>query len=548
MLRSLHLTDFVLVTEAEIDFSAGFSALTGETGAGKSILIDALGLVLGGRGDAGVIREGASKTSIAAEFDVDANVATFLAEHELDASESVLLRRVIDREGRSKAFINGAAVPVTQLRALGDLLVDIHGQHAHQLLQKPAAQRSLLDGFGKLEAPVAEVAERWKTLREARALLTRAQTEQASLDAERERLAWQLDELDRLAPQAGEWTEVESEHRRLSHAAGLIETASSALNALEESDEPLIGRLDSLHGRLAAQLAHDARLQGAVDALEAAAIQAREAAHALSHYLNSSDLDPQRLEEIEQRLSALHGTARKLRVDPAVLADHWQAARDKMGALDAASNLPALQAAVDAAQKAFDTAARKLSTERAKAARKLAAAATEAMQTLAMQGGRLEIALTPDEAGPTGTDAVEFLVAGHAGATPRALGKVASGGELSRISLAIAVIASTANATPTLIFDEVDAGVGGAVAEVVGRLMRQLGADRQVLAVTHLPQVAARAHQQFKVEKFTVAGSTQSAIRSLGAADRVDEIARMLAGETITATSKKHAKELLAAD
>ncbi|MGL4574281.1 MAG: DNA repair protein RecN [Burkholderiaceae bacterium] len=543
MLQSLQLTDFVLVTEATLDLSTGFTALTGETGAGKSILVDAIALALGGRGDAGVVRQGAAKTQITATFAVPAAARDWLAQHEIDADDALILRRVIDAQGKSKAFINGVPAPVAQLREIGDFLVDIHGQHAHQVLLKPAAQRSLLDDFGGHD--VQAVATPFRALREAQQLLATAQSGAKALQLEREKLAWQLDELDRLAPKDGEWQTVEAEHKRLAHSAALMAAAGEAVTALSERDNALTSELDQLHDSLAAQLAVDPRLKDVVQALNDARIQAHEAAHMLASYVERADLDPQRLAEVESRLSALHATARKLRVPPENLAIIWHDTAQQLKSLDQASDVDALEKRVEQARQAYDAAAAALTKARKDSAKKLGKAVTQAMQTLAMAGGKLDVSVQPGEPSASGSDVVEFLVAAHAGVEPRPLAKTASGGELSRISLAISVIASTASSTPTLIFDEVDSGVGGAVAETVGRLMRELGKRCQVLAVTHLPQVASCAHHQLRVEKTTQSGKTSTAIKPLPDKERAEEIARMLGGQSITDTTRKHAKEML---
>jgi DNA repair protein RecN (Recombination protein N) len=468
----------------------------------------------------------------------------WLAEHEIDADDALILRRVIDTQGKSKAFINGVPVPVAQLREVGDFLVDIHGQHAHQLLLKPTAQRSLLDDFGGHD--VQPVANAHRLLREAQQLLDAAQSGAKALQLERERLAWQLDELDRLAPKAGEWAQIEAEHKRLAHSAALMQAAGEAVTALIERDNALTTELDTLHHNLSAQLAVDPRLKDVVQALDDARIQAKEAAHMLTSYVERADLDPQRLQEVEARLSALHGTARKLRVAPEELARLWEETAARLKSLDQASDVDALAQRVQEAQAAYDAAAAQLTKARKATAKKLTKSVTQAMQSLAMAGGMFEASIQAAEPSSAGSDAVEFLVAAHAGVEPRPLAKVASGGELSRIALAISVIASTASSTPTLIFDEVDSGVGGAVAQTVGKLMRTLGERCQVLAVTHLPQVASCAHQQWRVEKVTERGATSSRITALSDKHRVEEIARMLGGATLTDTTRKHAKELLA--
>ena len=552
MLRTLQLNDFVLIQQAELDFSLGFTVLTGETGAGKSILIDALNLVLGGRADTDCIRPGASKTSIIATFECPANQRAWLQEREIEAEDTLLLRRVIDTQGKSKAFINGTPVPIAQLRELGDMLVDIHGQHAHQQLLKPAAQRLLLDSFGNHElGEITAAFNAWKQANEALAL---ARQGNEKLQLERERLAWQADELERLNPYAGEWEQIEAEHKRLSHSASLTAVTAAAVNALSDPEGQrdsttgsLIAELSALEHKLAAVLIHDDRLKDAVQALQSAVIQATEAADQLSTYLKHLDSEPENLEQLELRLSALHSAARKLRITPEALYSTWQTTKERLAVLDAQTDIESLMAAETKALAHYQQLAKALSVARANTAKKLSAEVTKAMQSLAMQGAQFLVSLQTTAApSVNGNDIVEFKVAANTGTEPKLLSKVASGGELSRISLAIAVIASSANATPTLIFDEVDSGVGGAVAEVVGQLMRRLGNTRQVLAVTHLPQVAAQAHVQFQVEKRSSTQGTLTSIRELSDTERIDELARMLGGKKLTETTRKHANEMLA--
>jgi len=552
MLRTLQLNDFVLIQQAELDFSSGFTVLTGETGAGKSILIDALNLVLGGRADTDCIRPGTSKTSIIATFECPANQRAWLQEREIEAEDTLLLRRVIDTQGKSKAFINGTPVPIAQLRELGDMLVDIHGQHAHQQLLKPAAQRLLLDSFGNHElGEITAAFNAWKQANEALAL---ARQGNEKLQLERERLAWQADELERLNPYAGEWEQIEAEHKRLSHSASLTAVTAAAVNALSDPEGQrdsttgsLIAELSALEHKLAAVLIHDDRLKDAVQALQSAVIQATEAADQLSTYLKHLDSEPENLEQLELRLSALHSAARKLRITPEALYSTWQTTKERLAVLDAQTDIESLMAAETKALAHYQQVAKALSVARANTAKKLSAEVTKAMQSLAMQGAQFLVSLQTTAApSVNGSDIVEFKVAANTGTEPKLLSKVASGGELSRISLAIAVIASSANATPTLIFDEVDSGVGGAVAEVVGQLMRRLGRARQVLAVTHLPQVAAQAHVQFQVEKRSSTQGTLTSIRELSDTERIDELARMLGGKKLTETTRKHANEMLA--
>jgi DNA repair protein RecN (Recombination protein N) len=560
MLRHLSIRDFVIVAALDLEFDNGFTVFSGETGAGKSILIDALALTLGTRADASVVRTGESRADITAEFDVPAHVAQWLDEQalaNLDGGEpTVMMRRVVDSGGRSRAFINGTPATLAQMRELGEMLVDIHGQHAHQLLMRPDAQRELFDTHAGLTTLAAAVTRAWREARDARLAMQTAMSRDRELQLERERLAWQLAELDKLAPQPGEWEEVNAEHTRLSNAANLIDGVQGALAALSESDEAMISQLNSILSKLRDLAEVDAELNDALAALEPAAIQLQEAAYSLSHYAQRLDLDPQHLAQVERRLDALHSTARKFRLQAETLPEEHASRRKQLAALDAAADLDGLRAAATKAQDAYLAEARKLSKARAKAAQALGAAVTQGMQELAMAGGSFEVALVPLGSGSNGEpiggahglEQVEFRVAGHAGVPLRPLAKIASGGELARISLALAVIASAASPTPTLIFDEVDTGIGGGVAEVVGRLLHQLGRARQVLCVTHLPQVAARGDHHFQVSKSGDGnGGTVSAVTSLDKGGRVEEVARMLGGLEITATTRRHAKEMLAA-
>jgi DNA repair protein RecN (Recombination protein N) len=546
MLRHLSLKDFVIVPALELDFEPGFAVLTGETGAGKSILIDALQLALGGRGDAGVVREGAARADIGAEFDCPAHLQGWLNEAGFEPAPELLLRRVIDAQGRSRAWINGSAATATQLRELADHLLDIHGQHAWQGLTRPAAVRELLDGFAGADLkPVVQAHAAWK---QAAELLARAQGAQADAQRERERLSWQIGELDGLAPQEGEWDELNAEHQRLSHGQSLIDAAGGALNQLDEAEVSAQSLAASALDQLERVLDHDPRLLPAVQALRDVQAQLADASHSLSTYLHKADLDPARLAELDERVSAWLQLARRYRRPPAELPGLLAQWKQELAALDAASDPAQLEAQLAAARKAFDAEAAKLSRARRVAAPKLAQAVTAAMQTLGMAGGSFEIALHAEE-GPQswGLESADFLVAGHAGSTPRPLAKVASGGELSRLALAIAVTSAAQGGPGTLIFDEIDVGIGGAVAETVGRLMKQLGRERQVLAVTHLPQVAACADRHFIVAKALQDGVTASRVTPVAGEARVAEIARMLGGERLSSTSLAHAEEMLAA-
>ena len=549
MLRFLAIRDFVIVEALDLEFAAGFSVLTGETGTGKSILIDALALALGVRGDAGVVRQGARQAEVSADFDVPAELRDWLVDNDFASEEGAcLMRRVIDASGRSRAFINGRGATLTQLREAGRFLVDIHGQNEHQSLNRAESQRALLDshaGLGSAAAAVRDAFARYARLRDA---LADAQSNAQRLSEERERIAWQVEELDRLAPQEGEWDEVQKEHTRLAHAASLIEGARSAIDTLSEGDGAVQATLAAVAARLGVLADYDAALRNIADELEPAAILVQEAARSLAQYLRRAELDPERLAIVERRVEALHAGGRRLRVAPGELHQEHARARERLGQLTLAADLIALDAEVRRAHASYISLAKGLSAARIKAARKLAGLVTAAMQELALSGGRFEIGLVAlDEGGAHGLERVEFLVAGHAGVDPRPLAKVASGGELSRIALALSVITSRAASVPTLIFDEVDSGIGGAVAEAVGRQLKNLGHERQVLCVTHLAQVASRADAHWQVAKDTAGGRPVSTVAGLDRGGRIEEIARMLGGAEITATTRKAAREMLAA-
>lgn len=551
MLRHLAIRDFVIVDEAELGFGAGFSALTGETGAGKSILIDALALALGERADAALVRAGAARAEVSAEFDVSRlpAVARWLEAAEMSGDPGVcLLRRVVDASGRSRAFINGVAATAQQLRELGDLLVDIHGQHAHQSLLRADYQRDLLDALGGLETAAAEVAAAWRAWQALKAQRLERQQNADALARERDQLAFVARELEALGFSADEWGEIQAEHSRLTHGAALIEAARFALDALEGGEAAVLTRLNAVAQRLGALTEVDPALKEIVELVDPATIQLKEAVYGLNRYLGRVELDPARLAEVEQRLSAVHGAARRHRVPPQELPEVLARAQARLAEIGESADLDALLAREQAAHDDYLRRARHLSEGRARAARELAAAVTRGLHDLAMGGGVFAVALTPlAEGGSHGLEQVEFQVAANAGLPPRPLAKVASGGELSRISLAIQVVTSTVASVPTLIFDEVDAGIGGKVAEIVGRLLKELGRVHQVMCVTHLPQVAAAADHQWQVAKETRAGGVFTRIRELSGAERVEEVARMLGGMTITETTRRHAAEMLGA-
>ena len=553
MLQNISLRDFVIVDQLELDFASGFTVLTGETGAGKSILLDALSLVLGERADSSQIREGSSRAEISALFRIDSEQVshfnTWLDSQGFpieDDGQSLLLKRTIEGNGRSRAFINGSVATLAQLREAGDQLVDIHGQHAHQLLLKGGAQRELLDRHAGLLALASEVAKAFKTLNDSRRRLEQAENAGQDIERERERLEWQLEELTDLSPLEGEWSSIQSEHSRLANGAKIIGGCQEAIDILSDADSSIESSLSKVCSNIGALAEHDPALGEINTALESAQIQLDEAIHSLNRYLQKMDLDPARLGQVEERMQALHTASRKYRTEAEELPKLLLETADRLEALTASQNIEALREKVKQEETTYLKLAKQLSQKRAVAAADLGKLVTDAMQNLSMAGGQLEIALIPlGEGGSFGLEQIEFLVAGHAGSTPRSLAKVASGGELARISLAISVITSKASFTPTLIFDEVDAGIGGAVAETVGKLLHQLGQSHQILCVTHLPQVAAQGNHHLKVSKTQSGDKTISQVQALGRPERVEEVARMLGGATITDTTRRHARELL---
>ena len=548
MLRQLSLRDFVIVDVLDIEFEPGFTVLTGETGAGKSILVDALALALGERGDASVVREGAARADISAGFDCSAlpGLQAWLAENALDDEAACLLRRVVDSSGRSRCFINGRSVTAQQLREAGEFLVDIHGQHAHQSLLKTAAQRDLLDSYGGLQALARQVADAYRQWRDLHDRLSALRDNSSELDAERERLQWLVTDVDALQFTLPGWDELQAEHRRLANAASLLEGVGLALDSLSEGEAAAEQQIGAVSARLASLADYDSDLQPTCEMVESAVLQLQEATHSLRRYLDHLEADPARLNEVEARIEQVLDTARKYRVKAEQLPGLLSSAQTRLGELGATADPAALEQAANAAREQWLAHAAKLSTGRAKAASKLAASVTLSMQQLALAGGAFEIGLTPlAEGNAHGLEQVEFMVAPHAGTAPKALAKVASGGELSRISLALQTAVSQVAGVPTLIFDEVDVGIGGGVAEIVGRLLKNLAGSRQVLCITHLPQVAACGQQHLQVSKVARAGSVVSHITVLDASARVDEIARMLGGVTITETTRKHAAEML---
>jgi DNA repair protein RecN (Recombination protein N) len=550
MLRALSIRDFVVVESLDVDFASGFTVLTGETGAGKSILLDALALLLGDRFEARQLRPGVDRAELAAMFDVDGarEIGNMLAASGLDAGSELLLRRVLDVQGRSRAFVNGRAATLAQLGELGARLLDLHGQHAHQALARGDAQRALLDAFGGLSPLVDALADAWRAWRDALARRDRAAEAEASLVAEREWLEERQRALADLAMQPDEWTNLGTAQRRLANAAALIDATTQAEEAVSGADDAVAHRLARVVQQLTGASRDDPALADIVALLAPASIQLDEAARALREYRRRLDLDPKELERVEARLSAMHELARKYRVRPEALAELAAATDARLAELTAAPDAQALAQAVDEAKRTYDALAVKVSEGRATAARDLATRVTAAMQELAMAGGRFDVSLQP-LATPTshGRESVTFVVATHPKQSAGPLSRVASGGELSRVALAIQVAASEVGDVETLVFDEVDTGIGGAVAATVGRMLQALGTRRQVLCVTHLPQVAAHADHHFRVVKIGDGDKVTSELTALTGPARVDELARMLAGREITAKTRAHARELLGA-
>lgn len=551
MLIHLHIRDFAIIDELELDMNGGMTALTGETGAGKSILVDALDLALGDRADSGVVRHGRERADVSASFGITAlpALSRWLEEQGLDAQGECIVRRLITAEGRSRGFINGHAVPMQTLQQLGRFLVDIHSQHEHQSLLRRDVQRQLLDdyaGHGDLLQELAKVFAEWQAIAERLAQLREAT---AQRDARRDLLRYQVQELDALAAQEGEMTILEEEHARLHHAQRLLETAQRGLQQLYDDDGAVIGMLNYHATELEHLLRYDTRLEVPLQLIREAAIQLDEAAAELRDYLATAELDPAHLIEVEQRLDSLHDVARKHRIEPEALPALHARLSEELGSLENSEvQLERLAAELRQQAQRYRELASRVTEGRTRAARDLAAEVSARLQELGMPGGRFDIALEPrnaDDYAATGMEQMEFLVSANPGQPLRPLTKIASGGELSRISLAIQVVTSRCLRVPTLVFDEVDVGIGGGVAEIVGKQLRALGAAHQVLCITHLPQVAALAHHHLQMRKQARGNNTATTIAPLNGAERHEEIARMLGGVEITEQTRAHAKEMI---
>lgn len=555
MLKFLNIQDFVIVDRMEIEFAPGFTALTGETGAGKSILIDALSLALGERGDAGEVRKGSKRAEISAEFDISKSpeLVDWLCDNDFEGQDDdnsvCLMRRVIEAGGRTRGFINGRSATLQQLRTAGEKLVDIHGQHEHQSLLRSEAQRDLLDAFSgsrELAQAVSSGYRRWQSL-----LQSRMKWEQnaESIVREREQLELQNRELTALNFLPEEWQALQADHSRLSHSASLLEATQVCLEIISEGESASLVQINSVISRLKGMLQYDTNLKGILEILESSQVQLQEAVYELGHYQQSLELDPKSLHDMEERLSEVHAVARKYRVFPDELPNLLETITKQLEEFSQGGDGEAMAKEEAIAKDVYLKLAKKLSVVRNGAAKKLSQQVTAAMQTLAMEGGKFAVTQLPLEEGSAhGLEQIEFQVSPHQGLPLRPLAKVVSGGELSRISLAIQVITSKVGVAPTLIFDEVDAGIGGRIAEIVGGLLKKLGAERQVMCVTHLAQVASAGDQQWQVAKsadLTNGGDILSRITALNDQERVEEIARMLGGVKITDTTRKHAAEML---
>lgn len=552
MLHRIHIRDFAIIDAIEVDIDAGMTVLSGETGAGKSILVDALGLVLGDRADSAMVRHGQQRAEVSAAFDVDESVQRWLAEHELDADGECLLRRTVSAEGRSRATINGRQVPAQMLRELGQQLVDIHGQHAHQSLLRTHTQRDIVDDYashqGLLDA-VSASHQQFQQLHQEREQLAQASAERESrLDL----LRYQSGELEELALQPGELAQLEQQRSLAANSARLMEGCGETWQALDgDQTDTVLSMLGRGCQRLSALAEHDPRLKPMLELLDSATIQAGEAANELHAYIDALDADPQALDSIEQRLQRITDLARKHQTDGEQLPQVLETMQQELDDLENAdSRLAEMDQQLQQATEHYQAAAARLTASRSRAAKKLSREVTANMQQLGMAGGRFEVELTPlEQPSATGMESIGLSVSANPGQPLRPLSKVASGGELSRISLSLQVLISQRLGVPTLVFDEVDVGIGGGVAEIVGRLLRSLGSDRQVLCVTHLPQVAAQGHQHLFVSKQSngrgAKSRTGSGISALRDQHRIEEIARMLGGVEITDNTRKHAEELL---
>lgn len=543
-LQRLSLRNFVIVESLDVDFTHGFSVLTGETGAGKSILIDALQWLLGGKSDSGQLREGASRMEVQAEFGSNRALNAWLDSNGFPLEETLHLKRVLDAGHKTRCWINGSVANVSALRDLANGLVDIHGQHAWQSLTRADDVRQLVDDYAACNVQPMRAA--WQAWRQAHQAWQAAMAEQSQLNEQRDRLVWQVQQLDALSPSTGEWEELNQRHTRLAHAQQLMQAADGALEALDGGDDNALRSLHRARQLLSSQSHIEPLFEGLAQQISAIEDQVSDSCRDLNAWLSKSELDPATLAALDERIAQWHGLSRRFKRPPETLHELWAEWKASLAALDAKSDLPALERQAQQLHAQFIELAERVSAERKKAAPKLAKAVTELMQGLGMAGGQFAVELTKLESpSPHGLEDIVFCVAGHPGATPKPMAKVASGGELSRVALSVAVVTSRLGHAPTLIFDEIDSGVGGVVAHTVGELMARLGQDRQVMAVTHLPQVAAHAHHHWVVNKSSRKGQTISQVQLVEHEDRVREIARMLGNADGESATLAHARSLL---
>ena len=552
VIKRLHIRNFAIIDEIDLEFRSGMTVLTGETGAGKSILIDALGLILGDRAEVNVIRDGCDRAEITAVFEHRDNqtVMDMLKEQSLDTGDDELyIRRIIAADGRSRAFVNNSPVTAQLLRMIGENLIDIHGQHSHQSLTKPEIQRQLLDDYGNYPGQLDAVKTVYEQWQEATSQLQDLREDNTDQQAAIELLRYQIDELRNIELAPGEYEALDEEQRRLSNSSRLLEATSNALQLFREDDHSICSQLGNITNELRAMQKYDESLANLIRILDDASIQMDEASDELRNYIDSLPGDTERLEEVENRLSLLHQIARKHRIQPAELTGFYEDQQQNLERMENSRKIiDELLAVQTEAQNRYQTETKKLHQLRTKAAKKMAADITARLGELGMANGKFSISLESITDGiprAHGDDRVEFLVTTNPGMGLQPLRKIASGGELSRISLAIQVIGNKDKGIPSLIFDEVDAGIGGGVAEIVGRLLHKLAEQRQVFCVTHLPQVASQGDHHLLVNKLSTKTSTNTSVEELAADNRVEEIARMLGGMKITEQSREHAKEML---
>ncbi|MCH8847126.1 MAG: DNA repair protein RecN [Proteobacteria bacterium] len=551
MLKHLHIRDFAVIEEVDIPFNGGLTVFTGETGAGKSIMVGALGLVLGDRADSGIVRTGCERTEITAIFDIENEdgIQSVLAEQEISCEDELILRRVINKDGRSRAYVNGSSVPAQLLRALGERMVDIHGQHTHQSLLKADVQRNLLDEFGNHQQQINEVKDAWKLWHATELELQALSGDSRDHDAQMTLLQYQIEELEALNPGESKFSDVEEEYGRLSNANRILEVCQETLQQLSDDEHSTQSQISHRLNELQDIQKFDQSLSSVIDLLNNATIQLGEANDELRHYLDKLELDPEKLKAVEDKLGALHDMARKHKIQPEALADHFLALQKELHKLEnSEARYRELLTLQETTIEQYRKAAARLNQCRHQSAHRLSDDITKKLNDLGMPGGKFLIEISDigkDTPLQHGMDKIAYLVSLNPGQPLQPLSKVASGGELSRISLAIQVTGSKDKGIPTLIFDEVDSGIGGGVAEIVGKLLHSLSDKRQIFCVTHLPQIASQGDHHMQVAKETHAGTTLTRVGDLNQEERIDEIARMLGGVKITEQTLAHAKEML---